>query len=665
MGKITRITAIYLIITSTCSILTYGQATGDPKEDFLYGEYYLAQGAYQKALPFYKSALESQPENCNINYRIGQCYLNSIEIQVSALSFLEKAILDINEHYVAGKYKDGRAPIEAWLLLGDAYHRENRLTEASKAYHEFKSLLSTSDKDKLEVVIQKIMGLGISYEFQRKMDEIRMINLGDNLNTRFSDYNPVLSGNQMTVIYTQFWESYDRILITNLSEQGWSTPKDITTEIGSIGSCYSAALSYEGNELYLVCHDLGQYDIYISRFENGKWNKMEALSDKVNSRYRESSLSLSADGSEIYFASDRPGGEGGFDIYRATKEGDQWVNIDNLGKVINTVKDEEAPSISSDGTILYFSSDGHETIGNMDIVFSELNSKGEWGTPINVGSPVNTTNDDIYFIYFKDSKTGYISRDDPNGFGKNDMYLVQEGVFSSDENNIIIDTTNGVAIFNEEHKQRYFATSVPVSSRKAEPNKNSSSSNPASATSPVAREIPSKIGNDYSMEGNMGSSNNELSEVQSTETFNQDNNSTSSYSQADIQNENSTQNLYISDTEEYESTGYINNIDESKDYRLEEIFNQDLAEMSSSENDSIPIYTIQVYALLNPIDAKKIDFSPIIISRGNDGLHRYTYGEFIGYSKALDLLFSIRDSGYPDAFIRNVSTVQNYKLSIR
>lgn len=503
------------------------QATGDPKEDFLYGEYHVSDGEFEKAIPFFLSALKENPDNNNINYRIGQCYLMSLGIQSSAVTYLEKAVENIDMHYIEGRYKDPRAPVEAWLLLGDAYHRDNQMIKASYAYHEYQRLIGDNDRELKELVLKRIEGLGIASEFQREEEKLNLFNLGDIINTRFSDYNPVLSGDQKTLVYTQFWESYDRILISNFENGEWSVPKDITGEIASEGNCYTSALSFDGRELYLVRHLSENYDIYVSDFNNGRWSKMELLEGKVNSRHMESSVSISADGVYLYFASDRPGGHGGFDIYKATKTGDSWSEVQNLGMPVNTVKNEEAPYISYDGTILYFSSDGHMTIGNMDIVYSELDEENKWSLPVNIGNPINTTSDDIFYVYFKDTRQGYLSRDMVDGFGKNDIYMVQRG-------------------------------SLP-------------------AISYSAGDVPYDAADRYTI------------------------------------------------------------------------------------TDSIPTYTIQVFALKKPIRSGKMNLSPLIISQGEDGLYRYTYGEFTGWSKALELLDQIRNSGYPDAFIRNISSIQNYQ----
>ena len=550
------------------------QATGDPQEDFLYGEYYISLNEYQEALPFFLSSLLDNPENSNINYRVGLCYLKIIGEQQEALPYLEKAVKNIDEHYVEGKYKDPAAPVEAWLLLGDAYHRENELLKASYAYHKYKKYIENSDKQKLEIVTKKINGLGISSEYQRFEHDVRIVNLGNIINSRFSDYNPVLSGDQSILVYTQFWETYDQIMITQRTVEGWDVPKPINDQIGSTGNCYSSALSYDGTELYLIWHYALDYDVYVSHFENGVWTQMVPVPGKVNSRYRESSVSISSDDKFLYFSSDRPGGEGGFDIYRAERTGDdEWTNVINLGKNINTDKNEEAPYITFDGTFLFLSSNGHETIGNMDILYSEQDSSGNWKPPVNVGSPVNTTKDDIFYVYFPETQTGYLARDLPEGYGKNDLYRVQTG----NDPQFISEETSSDTFISLQYDE--------VSSELINP--------------PDAVHKNTGISNSDSYQ------NNDTPEVLPQEF----------------------------------PYGYV------PDYSL--------------PVDSIPTYTIQLYALRNRMDPKRIKLGEVAISEGNDSLYRYTYGKYIGYSKALEQLDSLRKSGFPDAFIRNIETLNN------
>jgi tetratricopeptide (TPR) repeat protein len=647
---------IVLIILSSKSS---GQATGDPKEDFLYGEYYLSQNLYTEALPFYLSALEKNRDNSNINYRIGLCYMKLVGEQQKAIPYLEKAVNEINMHYIEGKYNNKGAPVEAWLLLGDACLRDDQLMEASRAYHTYKDLIGDSDKEKYELIMKRISGLGISYEYQRDQKDFNIINMGENINSRFSDYNPVVSGDQKVMIYTQYWETYDRIMISHLTENGWSQAEDISNQVGSQGECYTSAISFDGKELYLICHDEVVYDIYTSLDKNGKWTKMKPISGKVNSRYRESSMGISADGKTLYFASDRPGGEGGFDLYTAQLKGSVWTDIRNLGKPVNTKGNEEAPYISYEGTVLYFSSNGHETVGNMDILYAELDEKGEWQDPVNMGVPVNTTNDDVFYIYFNDSQTGYFSRDLPQGFGKNDIYRLETGknVILPSDGAVVNEKLQPVMVLSDKSADTAAYIAAGTISDKSSVSENTSSSKTESTQR--IKEPSNNMSSAELPENNPEISSSSVAVDINTSHINKDKATASSQ----------VQNGSTVPAEKTANTGNIETeINSEPDYNKQDMENVEsntlsvveMSVMNKSTPDSIPTYTIQIYALRRHIDPMKIKLSPLKISPGNDGLYRYTYGEYIGYSQALLRLDKIRASGFPDAFIRNISTVQNY-----
>jgi tetratricopeptide (TPR) repeat protein len=403
---------------------SFSQPSGDPKYDFLDGEYFVSQGQFVEALPYFLAVLKKDPGNCNVNYRVGLCYMKQAGDEVKALPYLKKAVENIDLKYVEGKFKNPAAPPETWILIGDSYMRQNLLDDASDAYKKYHDLIGTSDSKKLAVINKRIEDVASSKELQQTSQNLQMLNLGNLINTKYSETGPVLSGDQKTLVYTQSRDAFEKIMVSHRTGAIWGTPVEITRQIGSEGDCYATGISNDGTELYVINHDEIGSDIYVSKLVKGKWQKMQPIPGKVNTKYHESSACVSPDGKYLYFSSDRPKGFGGFDLYVAEKTGDIWGNIKNLGKIINTDKDEVAPYLSADGKVLYFSSNGHKTVGNMDILYSVKDADGNWQTPVNPGKPINTTNDELSYVYFDDTKTGYISRNLPQGVGKNDLYSV-------------------------------------------------------------------------------------------------------------------------------------------------------------------------------------------------------------------------------------------------
>jgi outer membrane biosynthesis protein TonB len=136
-------------------------------------------------------------------------------------------------------------------------------------------------------------------------------------------------------------------------------------------------------------------------------------------------MAISPDGKTIYFTSNRPNGLGGFDIYRAKLEKNgEWGEAENLGELVNTKYSEVSPSIGGNGKILYFSSEGHNTMGGFDLFSSKIDAKGNIGNTVNVGYPLSTTDDDYYFQAVPISRKGFITSSKIGGSGLQDIYEV-------------------------------------------------------------------------------------------------------------------------------------------------------------------------------------------------------------------------------------------------
>lgn len=146
-------------------------------------------------------------------------------------------------------------------------------------------------------------------------------------------------------------------------------------------------------------HNYPNYDLYYSEWLNGEWTAPQSIGSKINRKDSwESQPSLSANGNLLFFASDRPGGFGGSDIWYAERNADgTWGDPKNMGPTINTAKNERSPFLHTDSKTLYFSSDGHDGMGGMDVFYSKLGDKG-WEKPVNVGYPINSEKDEVDFF---------------------------------------------------------------------------------------------------------------------------------------------------------------------------------------------------------------------------------------------------------------------------
>ncbi|MEO5642168.1 MAG: OmpA family protein [Bacteroidia bacterium] len=167
-------------------------------------------------------------------------------------------------------------------------------------------------------------------------------------------------------------------------------------------------------------------DIYTADLNDGSWTPIRSLGDKVNDPiYWDSQPTISGDGNTLYFASNRPGGQGGIDIWMTKKGIDgEWGVPINMGPTINTQYNEKSPFIHTDSQTLYFSSDGHPGIGGYDIFYSRADATGKWKEPVNLGVPINTTGDDVGFFVSTDGATGFFNSNAsiPGQVGGYDVY---------------------------------------------------------------------------------------------------------------------------------------------------------------------------------------------------------------------------------------------------
>ncbi|MEX2235124.1 MAG: OmpA family protein, partial [Cyclobacteriaceae bacterium] len=205
---------------------------------------------------------------------------------------------------------------------------------------------------------------------------------------------------------------------------GWSATEKISYNINVKSNEAAMSISDDGETLFLYYED-GSGDIYTSNLAGGEWTRPVPLNRFINHpQYRESAACVSADEKRLYFSSNRPGGKGGFDIYVSEMGSNgQWGRPANLGSTINTRLDEDSPFLHSDGVTLYFSSNGHPTLGQKDIFKSTLqNSK--WTLPENLGYPINASGSDGYFVLSEDKRTGYFSSQRGTVAGNTDIYAV-------------------------------------------------------------------------------------------------------------------------------------------------------------------------------------------------------------------------------------------------
>lgn len=414
---------ILLIVSQQVAI---SQDEENLKDVFVEAESYFLFEEYKDALPLYQRLLHADPENFNLSFKIGICYLNDAYQVSKSISYLEKASKGISADSKTTNFKETKAPPEALYYLGNAYHANNRLNEAIDVYERFKKVLDPLVYD-IALVDQQIGSCRIAAAQQKSPMYFISTNLGGAINEHFEEINPVISGDESTLAFTRKLQFYDAVFITKNVNGKWSEPVNLTPDFQADGNSYTTGLSYDGNEIYVYRSDNFDGNLYVSHYRGGKWSKLEKLNGNINTKYWESHASLSKDGKTLYFTSNREGGYGGLDVYRSQRgKNDDWGPAVNLGPVINSKYNEDTPFITDDGRTLYFSSMGHYNMGGYDIFYSTRLESGQWAKPVNAGYPLNTTGNDEFFVPVRDGAYAYYSTYDPEtSNGMADIYRLE------------------------------------------------------------------------------------------------------------------------------------------------------------------------------------------------------------------------------------------------
>lgn len=376
---------------------------------------------YGEALKLY---LEGTPEGLSdplINYKIAKCYIESDEfnMRVKAVPHFEKAKA-LEE-----------LPYLFYMDMGDAYYYNEQISQALMAYNKQLSLLPKDARIKGKLN-QKIKQAENAHQYISAPVDVRIASLGSNVNSKYTEYNPVVSADESIMAYTvmkpntghnrSVLKYIEQIYILHNHGGNWTVPELLP--VATHSNYGTAGISADGRKMLIFIGDRKSGSIYNIQNEGDEWTRPQPLGRNINSSYLETTASLTPDGKTLYFASRRPGGYGGMDIYKSELQKDStWGRPVNLGKEINSRADEDAPFIHPNRNMLFFTSNGHSSIGGDDI-FRSVYRNGEWTKPKNMGYPVNTTANDSYFTMTADGSHGYFSSDRKGGAGGQDIYMM-------------------------------------------------------------------------------------------------------------------------------------------------------------------------------------------------------------------------------------------------
>lgn len=423
---------VFIIIFVAHGVM-YAQDNSD--EMFYILEDYVDDENFEGAIKLYKRVLDEDPNNPEINFKLGFCYLNTPHQKSEAIRYFGKSV----KYYSKRKRRRRKKRLEyleSSFYLAKAYQANYKFDTAIYQYNQLKE--KVKNKKLLGIIEREILKSAKSKALLIDSVELSITNLGETINSEYSDHSPLVTVDQSVLMFTSrrankynhnadMEGEYDEnIYISHADENGeWTKPQSIGDSINTSEHEAVIGLSADGQQLLLYkSEDKGS--IYISTLKGDVWSKPKKLGKHINTRNRETHASISADGKKLYFTSDRKGGYGGLDIYCAYKKDDgTWGDVKNLGSSINTDKDERAPYIHPDGVTMYFSSKGLGGLGGFDIFTTQMNdSSGTWSKPKNIGYPINTSSDDIYYIGTADGKRAYYTSSQKGGFGRTDLYRI-------------------------------------------------------------------------------------------------------------------------------------------------------------------------------------------------------------------------------------------------
>ena len=414
MNKFIQYTIVVITIVFTQTIYAQRPDPDAAAEHFKFGN-------FVDALPIYKVLIDKDPENAEYPYRAGLCVLLTERDKSEAIKFLEVA---------DSKNSDP----DVKFYLAQAYHYNLKFQDAITKFNEYKE---TGKGTKQDLVDREIETAKNAIKLVSSPIDISFENAGDLINTEYPDYYPFVTPNESVLVFTsrrksgarEFDGYYPSAIYYSMVVDGeFIKPKKGNSMINSPYHDQAVGLSYNADKLYIFFDDIKNLvDIYEAEIREGfKFRKKEKMGKSVNSKGFESAATISADGNTLFFASRRDAGLGGKDIYMTRKlPTGEWAEPQNLGEPINTKYDEDFPNLFYDGSTLYFSSKGHNSIGGYDYFKSTWDpEKNTWSKPENLGYPLNTPLDNICISFTEDQRSAYVStwRKDSKGF--QDIYKV-------------------------------------------------------------------------------------------------------------------------------------------------------------------------------------------------------------------------------------------------
>jgi outer membrane protein OmpA-like peptidoglycan-associated protein/Tol biopolymer transport system component len=389
--------------------------------------------SYDLALAKFIEAIQAGEKDPMVHYKAAVCYQKSQETdeQIKSIPYFE---------YALANGKD--MPASLYYDLGTIYLKDENIQKALANFNKFREVSSKADKKAMSMADEAIQTCHNAVAMMSVPRNFTVHHFNSIINTKFTEYNPVLSADESVLAFTALRPNtgktrtgdkfIEEIYITYNNSGGWSEPKVVP--IAHDYNVGTAGLAADGQKMIIFMG--GSVDpgsLFQITKSGDTWSRPSLITPTINTpKFLESTASITPDGKTIYFASDRINGQGGLDIYKTSLQANgTWSAPANLGPGVNTKANEDAPFIHPDQKTLFFTSDGHHTMGGRDIFVTRLVGN-KWTSPENMGYPVNTTVNDNYFTLIADGTRGYFSSDRKGGMGGQDIYYIDMPAESAD-----------------------------------------------------------------------------------------------------------------------------------------------------------------------------------------------------------------------------------------
>ncbi|WP_412469069.1 OmpA family protein [Pedobacter sp. KLB.chiD] len=405
-----------ILSLSVLSFYSFGQSSPNKKAQTYFEKAgpFIDQFDYSAAEQVLKNAVEADPLFQKAYILLAGVYKAQKKYQEAKMAY-EKAIL-INKTV---------AP-EIIYSFAEAAFATQDYPNAKQHFTDFLALDSSSEKAKRAK--KYLLDCDFANIAIKKPVKYSPLNLGDGVNTADAEYFPAITADGETLVFTRQVNGNEDFWTAQSKNNTWGLATPLSSKINTARYNEGAqTISPDGKYLFFTgCNrpdGLGRCDIYVSHREGKDWGEPYNVGQPVNSEFWESQPAISPDGRTLYFISNRPGGFGGYDIWKSTITDDaKWGPAINLGPEINTAFDENTPFLHADGKTLYFSSNGWPGFGNKDIYFSRQGNDGLWQKPINIGYPINSFEDESGLVVSADGNSGLFSSNLKGGYGLQDIY---------------------------------------------------------------------------------------------------------------------------------------------------------------------------------------------------------------------------------------------------